>query len=141
MYNQPYNYNPYMQPQYNRMPNEMPSGYSQQSPVMSGQPFTSVQNRSALNGKIVESIDVVKAMDIPMDGSISYYPLSDATAIVTKQLQMDGTSRIITYKRVIEEEKEESRYITLADLDSLRNEIKEIKDLVINNVQQPTTND
>lgn len=137
MYNQPYNFNPYMQAQYNRMEQPMNNYQQMQSTVMSGQRPV----MSGLNGKIVESIDVVKAMDIPMDGSISYYPLSDGTSIVTKQLQMDGTSRIVTYKRLIEEEKEDTRYITLADLDKVRNEIKEIKDLVINNVQQPVAND
>lgn len=137
MYNQPYNFNPYMQAQYNRMEQPMNNYQQMQSTVMSGQRPV----MSGLNGKIVESIDVVKAMDIPMDGSISYYPLSDGTSIVTKQLQMDGTSKIVTYKRMIEEEKEDTRYITLADLDKVRNEIKEIKDLVINNVQQPVAND
>lgn len=126
MYNQAYNYNPYMQPQYNRM--EQPiNNYPQiQSPVMSAQRPV----MSGLNGKLVESMDVVKAIDIPMDGSISYYPLSDGTAIITKQLQIDGTSKIVTYKRLIEEEKEESRYITVADFDVLHNEIKELKDLM-----------
>lgn len=137
MYNQPYNFNPYMQAQYNRMEQPMNNYQQIQSTVMSGQRPV----MSGLNGKIVESFDVVKAMDIPMDGSISYYPLSDGTSIVTKQLQMDGTSKIVTYKRIIEEEKEDTRYITLADLDKVRNEIKEIKDLVINNVQQPVAND
>lgn len=129
MYNQPYNFNPYMQTQYNRI--------DQQSPLMNGQrpPMT------GLNGKMVDSVEVVKAMDIPMDGSVSYFPISDGSEIVTKQLQLDGTSKIVVYRKLVEEQKPENRYITLADFDTLRNEIKEIKDLVINNVQQPVTND
>lgn len=51
-----------------------------------------------LQGKIVDNVDVVKATDIPLDGSVSYFPLTDGTAIVTKQLQQDGTSKIIVYK-------------------------------------------
>ena len=51
-----------------------------------------------LQGKSVESLDVVKAMDIPLDGSISYFPLTDGSAIITKQLQQDGTSKTIIYK-------------------------------------------
>ena len=43
-----------------------------------------------LQRKSVDSIDVVKAMDIPLDGSISYFPLTDGSAIVSKQLLQDG---------------------------------------------------
>ena len=64
-----------------------------------------VQNASpnGLLGKAVESVDVVKAMDIPLDGSISYFPLTDGSAIVSKQLQTDGTSKVIIYKPTEEE--------------------------------------
>ena len=91
-----------------------------------------------LQGKSVDSIEVVKAMDIPLDGSISYFPIADGTAIVTKQLQQDGSSKTIVYKPVIEEETEESlpKYITVEELDeslkkvdnsSLKDEIKNLK--------------
>lgn len=91
-----------------------------------------------LQGKSVDSIEVVKAMDIPLDGSVSYFPIADGTAIVTKQLQQDGSSKTIVYKPVIEEETEESlpKYITVEELDeslkkvdnsSLKDEIKNLK--------------
>lgn len=91
-----------------------------------------------LNGKQVESIDVVKATDIPLDGSISYFPLLDGSAIITKQLQMDGTSKIITFKPFTEQ-KDENKYITQDDmkkafkeyknddLEDIKDEIKELK--------------
>lgn len=91
-----------------------------------------------LQGKSVDSIEVVKAMDIPLDGSVSYFPIADGTAIVTKQLQQDGSSKTIVYKPVVEEETEESipKYITVEELDeslkkvdnsSLKDEIKNLK--------------
>lgn len=76
---------------------------------------------SGLQGKIVESIDVVKATDIPLDGSVSYFPLTDNSAIVTKKLKSDGTSEIIVYKPA--EESQSPKYATIEDLD---NKIKEI---------------
>lgn len=103
-------YNPYMQPRFQPMP-------QQYEPPQQN-------NRMSLNGKIVDSIDVVKATDVPFDGSISYFPLADGTGIVTKQLQMDGTSKIMIYKPV-ENEKIETKYITYEDFD---NEIKKLKD-------------
>ena len=49
------------------------------------------------------------------DGSISYFPIADGSAIVTKQLQADGTSKITVYKPM--EEKESIKYATLDDID------------------------
>lgn len=91
------------------------------------QPVTSV----GLLGKVVESIDVVKAMDIPLDGSVSYFPLTDGTAIVSKQLQNDGTSKVIVYKPVEEGKKEEIRFATFEELQEAINDIdlSDIQDL------------
>ena len=83
-----------------------------------------IYKQIGLQGKSVDSIDVVKAMDIPLDGSVSYFPLVDGTAIVTKQLQADGTSKTVVYKPI--EDKEIAnvpKYITKEDLDK---EIKKV---------------
>lgn len=78
-----------------------------------------------LLGKSVDSVEVVKAMDIPLDGSISYFPLTDGTAIVTKQLRTDGTSKTIVYRPVTEEEKETPKYVTF---DEFNKTIKKLED-------------
>lgn len=73
----------------------------------------SVYKTLGLQGKSVDSIDVVKAMDIPLDFSISYFPLTDGSAIVTKQLQTDGTSKTVVYKPIDTENSEDTlKYIT-----------------------------
>ena len=97
----------------------------------------SVYKTLGLQGKSVDSIDVVKAMDIPLDGSISYFPLADGTAIVTKQLQSDGSSKTIIYKPIDEKEiKNTPKYITEEELeeriknvdnDDIKDDIKELK--------------
>lgn len=82
------------------------------------QPFNSVQTRSplnVLNGKQVDSLEVVKAIDIPLDGSISYFPLANGSAIVTKQLQQDGTSKITIYEP--KTQKEDVKFATIDDVD------------------------
>ena len=56
-----------------------------------------------IQGRIVDNVDVVKATEISLDGSVSYFPIADGSAIVTKQLQNDGTSKMIVYKPVVEE--------------------------------------
>lgn len=94
-----------------------------------------VNNSYKLNGKIVDSVDVVKSMDIPLDGSISYFPTADGSAIVSKQLQNDGTSKVTIFKP-IDGDKKVEKYATIdmiPDLDEINEEIqnikKELKDL------------
>lgn len=131
-----YGYNPYY-PQQQRFqnveqPNQQPMMTTYQPPIQLTKPTT-------LLGKAVESIDVVKATDIPLDGSISYFPLTDGSAIVSKQLQNDGTSKIVVYKPAKEDKKEEIQFATLddlqeaigeidlSDIQDLKEEIKDIK--------------
>lgn len=127
------NYNPYyQQPRYSQPmpPTQAPEQpqYIQQMP-----PFV---KQNGLQGKQVDSLDVVKATDVPFDGSVSYFPLTDGSAIVTKQLQMDGTSKVVIFKP-IEEEKPIAKYVTPEELEkSLKNinsnEIEDIKDDIKN---------
>lgn len=99
MYN---NYNPYYNNRY--VPEQIPN------------------NRLYLNGKIVDSIDAVKATDVQFDGSISYFPLANGSAIITKQLQSDGTSKIVIYKP--EKMSNDVKYITIEDLNKKIDSIK-----------------
>ena len=133
MYNN-YGYNPYYQPQqrFNNTEQQQPMITTYQQPMQLAKPTT-------LLGKAVESIDVVKATDIPLDGSISYFPLTDGSAIVSKQLQTDGTSKIVVYKPTQEDKKEAIQFATLddiqeaindidlSDIQDLKDDIKEIK--------------
>lgn len=93
MYNNPYfNMGNPMLPMQQKlnMPEYSYPQYQQQCYTMPQQNNYMQQPVSGLQGKSVDSLDVVKAMDIPLDGSISYFPLTDGSAIITKQLQMDG---------------------------------------------------
>lgn len=128
-----FNYNNYMQPQiprygqpYQPYANQAVQSQQpiQQQPIQqyAPQPVT-IQG---LQGKTVDSIDVVKAMDIPLDGSVSYFPLVDGTAIVTKQLQADGTSKTLVYKPSEEKKTEQQvKYVTPEELN------KAIKDISV----------
>ncbi len=93
----------YQQPQY-----QQPNPYMQRMEQL--QQFQQtlqapVQNQQMPTiGKIVESIDIVKVTDIPMDGNMYYFPKADGTEIYTKQFGMDGKTRILTFKPVLEDE-------------------------------------
>lgn len=100
---------------------------AQQIPRQAPQQVYKPQNVITLQGKVVDSLDVVKATDIPYDGSISYFPLTDGTAIITKQLQQDGTSKMVIYKPINdnEDEKDKPKYITESEFEE---KIKTIND-------------
>ena len=122
MYNNYNPYNPYYRPY-----NEQMSVQQQNVPTMQQ---TTLNVPKILQGKQVASKEVVMSADIPLDGSISYFPLADGSSILTKQLQMDGTSKIVEYKAILDT-KEEKRYITPDELESALNEVdlSELEDI------------
>ena len=74
---------------------------SLQQPIVPAQ-MSGANQMSAL-GKMVDSIDVVKATDIPMDGNAYYFPKADGTEVYCKQWLQNGTTRILTFKPVLED--------------------------------------
>ena len=125
MYN-PYNSynNQFFNPQSQNRYQPMEMSMTQQNPVQ-----TQINRSNGLSGKLVDSIDVVKAMDISLDGSINYFPLTDNSAIVTKQLQTDGTCKIVVYKPV-DNKTTEVKYATQEDVDkAIKNiDLSDVKD-------------
>lgn len=68
--------------------------------------FQSQQNINSFStlGKIVESEDIVKATDIPMDGNMYYFPKADGSMIYGKQWLANGTTRLIAFKPILDVE-------------------------------------
>lgn len=79
----------------------------------------------SLSGKVIDNLEAVKTADVLLDGTTSYYPLADGTAIASKQLKQDGTSRIIIYRP--ETETKEVKYVTETDLESIKKDIEELR--------------
>lgn len=125
---EPYNpYNPYNNPYYNNYNQQL-----QQIPRQNQQVYKP-QNTTILQGKVVDSLDVVKATDIPYDGSVSYFPLTDNSAIVTKQLQQDGTSKLVVYKPITENEEVKPKYLTE---DDFKEQIKDVNSKDIKSIKE-----
>lgn len=114
MYNN-YNYNPYYQP--NRfMSTPQPQTVQ---PMQTTMDLQNVQPRASLLGEIVDNLEMVNVSRVPTDGSVSFFPLSDGSMIATKQLQMDGKSKITIYKPVEQPKQETPSYVTKTDLNEL----------------------
>ena len=105
---------PYLNPNYFNQYNQMQNPYMDrmaqlqqyqqnlQQPLQPSQ--MSVSNQMSALGKIVDSIDVVKATDIPMDGNSYYFPKADGTEVYCKQWLQNATTRILTFKPVFEDD-------------------------------------
>ena len=87
--NYPYNYsfgvNPYLQQQ--------PSYSYQQAPA-------APNSTNILNGKIVDSEDMVKATEVPI-GGFGIFPKADLSEIYIKSWNNNGTTNLITFKPYI----------------------------------------
>ena len=119
-----FTYNPYYQPQMNRY---QPMEYQQYPPSYPQNQQTYQQASLGLQRTLVDSIEVVRAIDIPLDGSTSFFPLADGSAIVTKQLQKDGTSKTIIYKPSITSEDALQSNLNSSETNYIKEELKSIK--------------
>lgn len=97
------------------------------------------QQIAVLNGQMVGSLDEVKGKDVDLSGNPTWYPKVDGTEVYRKQLQPDGTSKILTYTLSQDGMQEQSKQMIDADMlnallgqlkQDLMTEISEIKDLV-----------
>ena len=112
--------NPYME----RMAQLQQYQQSLQQPLAPTQ--TPVSNQMSALGKMVDSIDVVKATDIPMDGNAYYFPKADGTEVYCKQWLQNGTTRILTFKPVFEDNTNNSSSDTEKLKISLSDDVAEV---------------
>ena len=99
--------NQFYQPQQQYMPNPyMQRMENLQQFQQAIQPQTQMQSANNFTplGKIVDSVDIVKATDIPMDGNMYYFPKADGSEIFGKQWLANGQTRILTFKASLDEE-------------------------------------
>ena len=69
----------------------------QQQPMqMNQQPMP--QQIAGINGRIVQAVENINANEVPMDGSMAFFPKQDMSEIYVKGWNADGTIRTIVYK-------------------------------------------
>ena len=101
--------NPYMQPQNPYMDRmNFLQNYQQnlQQPLvptsMSGANQQAMpQQIVGINGRIVQAVENINANEVPMDGSVAFFPKQDLTEIYAKSWNTDGTIRTLTFKPVL----------------------------------------
>lgn len=66
--------------------------------------YQAMQNQQAigLNGRIVQVVENINANEVPMDGSMAFFPKQDLSEIYVKGWNADGTIKTIVYKPQID---------------------------------------
>ena len=96
-YQAPMMNNPYMQSQNPYMDRMNFLQNYQQS--LQQQPMP--QQIVGINGRIVQAVENINANEVPMDGSVAFFPKQDLTEIYAKSWNADGTIRTLTFKPVL----------------------------------------
>ena len=59
------------------------------------------QQIAGINGRIVQAVETINPNEVPMDGSVAFFPKQDLTEIYAKSWNADGTIRTLTFKPVL----------------------------------------
>ena len=86
-YPNPNYYQNYMQPQQQFYNQPAALQQYQQPPYMQ-------QTAQRINGRVVQSADMITANDVPMDGSVAFFPTQDLSEIYAKS--WDANGKIVT---------------------------------------------
>ncbi len=96
---------------------------------------------AALQGKVVDSVDMVRVNEVPF-GGFGVFPKGDLSEIYVKSWNNNGTTQINTYKPIPVEETKEAKEISSRDelLEKI-NALNEKLDALMNNTakQAPAT--
>lgn len=73
--------------------------YQQPDPIQQAQiQQATPQQPIGINGRIVQAVENINANEVPMDGSMAFFPKQDLSEIYVKGWNADGTIRTIVYK-------------------------------------------
>ena len=67
----------------------------QNVPVQSQQPI-------GIAGRTVQSVEQITANEVPMDGSLAFFPRQDMAEIYAKQWNADGTIKTVIYRPIMD---------------------------------------
>lgn len=86
--------------------------------------FSNIQQQQiGLNGKIVDSKDMVKAIEVPI-GSFGIFPKADLKEVYLKTWNPDGTTSVLTFLPTIDQTEEKNFENTI---DTIVNKINQLE--------------
>ena len=125
----------YYYPSYNNYPYTQGQMPSMQYPTYATQSYPQGTAASqTLNGKIVDSEDVVRATEVPI-GGYGIFPKADLSEIYVKSWNNNGTTSLITFQPIVQKQASNTDSLSpvLNRLSELENKIDMILNLKSNN--------
>lgn len=96
--------NPYQMPQVNSYAPQYQQYQQAYNHMQNIQRFQQQQQpeqiQQGIFGKVVQSQDSIVANDVPMNGSVAFFPKSDLSEIYAKQWSADGTISTMVFKPI-----------------------------------------
>lgn len=105
-YNNPYNIPSYYPQQYTGYPQYLQpmqaTRYQSQEQAPVQMQGTYQQQPVGINGRMVQSVENINANEVPMDGSMAFFPKQDMSEIYVKAWDANGLIKTIVYKPQID---------------------------------------
>ncbi len=98
-----------------------------------------MQNQFATLGKMVDSIDIVKATDIPIDGNAYYFPKADGSEVYMKRWLANGTTETTVYKPILDTENTQTITLSSETKESILEDFRGVLEGIQTDIQ--TIND
>lgn len=86
------------------------------------------QAPQGIAGRIVASADDIAPNEVPMDGTLAFFPASDGSSIFARAWQRDGT--IATIRYVPERREEDEAVVVGPTLDDVMQSLSDIQDML-----------
>lgn len=129
-------YTPQMYNPWTSRPQSQIQSMQMEQPQMQPQQVMQPQVKP-LTGKVVQALEAITANDVPMDGSVAFFPKQDLSEIYIKSWNADGTIRTMTFKPVTENvditsgtKTEENINGIMERFDSIENKLSEIEQVL-----------
>jgi len=90
---------------------------------------TTYQQPNYISSRLIKSLDEITPQEVPMDGSVSLFPMEDYSCVYAKAWNRDGTIRTVKYVPEKQEEVTQDSTTGFAGADVLNDILENIADL------------
>lgn len=121
-------YQPYTPPQFGAMQGFPPMMQQMQQQQAFPPAMAQQQAPQGIAGRIVASADDIAPNEVPMDGTLAFFPASDGSSIFARAWQRDGT--IATIRYVPERREDDAAVVVGPTLDDVMQSLSDIQDML-----------
>lgn len=92
----------------------------------------SLNQVKGINGRIIGNVNEVTPNEVPMDGNVSLFPMSDYSCIYAKMWNTDGTIQTIKFIPVVEnaQETQQAQQLTDAHYNNILERLDKIEQML-----------